>query len=103
MKRRHVLKALGAGCIGLGFSPQILAQRVRNLSANPNEYSNPGPAPTSNPIPSPTDVLAENNENDLKDYLQKIQNFNNAHKDDVLIAPELYKTFESTVLRLRNL
>ena len=42
-------------------------------------------------------------DHELKDYLHKIQNFNNPHIDDVIINGELFKTFESTVSRLRRL
>lgn len=99
MKRRYILKALGVGCIGLGIAPEILAQRTRGSSANAiaNSYPNPNPNPNSNPS------VNGNGEDELKDYLHKIQNFNELHKDDVLIDIDLYSTFESTVMRLRRL
>jgi len=80
MKRRHVLKTLGLGCIGLGIAPEILAKTVNGYFAG-TEYPDA----------------------ELKDYLQKIQNFNHPHANDVLIDDNLYQTFESTVMRLRRL
>ena len=80
MKRRHVLKTLGLGCIGLGIAPKISAKTIKGYFAG-TEYRDA----------------------ELKDYLHKIQNFNQPHADDVLIGDDLYVTFESTVMRLRRL
>jgi hypothetical protein len=77
MKRRYLLKALGFGCVGFGIAPKILARTIPDANETP--------------------------EDELKDYLHKIQNFNNIHEDDVLVDSNLYKTFESTVMRLRRL
>lgn len=83
MKRRHVLKALGLGCLGFGVAPKVSAKTIQGYFAGvcTSSYQDDG----------------------LKDYLQKIQNFNHTHKDDVLIESNLYSTFESTVLRMRRL
>lgn len=81
MKRRHLLKALGLGCIGFGIAPDILAKTIEGYFAG----------------------VTYSTDDDLKDYLHKMQNFNNLHKDDVLIDSNLYTTFESTVMRLRRL
>ena len=85
MRRRHVLKTLGVGCLGLGVAPEILAKSVKGYFAG-TEYRD-----------------AEFKDYELKDYLHKIQNFNAPHADDVLINDDLYVTFESTVMRLRRL
>ena len=81
MKRRYLLKALGLGCIGFGIAPEILAKTIKGYFAGVNVYP----------------------DDELKDYLHKIQNFNNPHEDDVLVESNLYNTFESTVMRLRRL
>ena len=82
MKRRHVLKALGMSCLGFGLAPEISAKTIQGYFAGKKAYPE---------------------EDQLKDYLQKIQNFNKPHDDDVLLDHEQYETFESTVLRLRRL
>lgn len=81
MKRRYLLKALGLGSIGLGIAPDILARTIQGYFAGVKTYP----------------------DDELKDYLHKIQNFNNLHDDDVQIDINLYETFESTVMRLRRL
>ena len=81
MKRRYLLKALGLGGIGFGIAPEILAKTVNGYFAGTNVYP----------------------DDELKDYLFKIQNFNNSHEDDMLIESNLYTAFESTVMRLRRL
>lgn len=81
MKRRYLLKALGLGCIGFGIAPEILAKTINGYFAGTNVYP----------------------DDELKDYLFKIQNFNNPHEDDMLIESNLYTAFESTVMRLRRL
>jgi D-alanyl-D-alanine carboxypeptidase-like protein len=81
MKRRYLLKALGVGCIGVGIAPKISARTIQGYFAGKKTYP----------------------DDELKDYLQKIQNFNKLHEDDVLIDSNLYTTFESTVMRMRRL
>jgi len=81
MKRRHVLKTLGAGCVGIGIAPEILARTTRGYFIGKTYSPDDG----------------------LKDYLNKIKNFNKPHHDDVQIENSLYATFESTVMRLRRL
>jgi D-alanyl-D-alanine carboxypeptidase-like protein len=81
MKRRHLLKTLGLGCVGLGIAPEILAKTIPGYFAGVNVSQDSG----------------------LKDYLHKIHNFNIPHDDDVQINSSLYATFESTVMRLRRL
>lgn len=81
MKRRHLLKTLGAGCIGLGVAPELFAGMNRGYFVG----------------------RAYTPDDELKDYLHKIQNFNKPHVGDVQLQHELYLTFESTVMRLRRL
>ena len=88
MKRRHLLKALGLGCIGFGIAPGILAKTVRGYFAGAT-YS--------------TDGATYSTDGGLKDYLHKIHNFNHPHHDDLQIDSNLYGAFESTVMRLRRL
>ncbi len=66
MKRRCLLKALGSGCIGFGVAREILAKTVNGYFAG-TEYQDA----------------------ELKDYLHKIQNFNQPHEDDVQIDNNL--------------
>ena len=81
MKRRYLLKALGLGCIGFGVAPEILAKSIKGYFASVNVYP----------------------DDELKDYLHKIQNFNKLHEDDVLVDSNFYETFESMVMRMRRL
>jgi RNA-binding protein YhbY len=81
MKRRYFLKALGLGCVGLGIAPNLIAKSAQGYFAGANYNLDDG----------------------LKDYLEKIQNFNEPHSEDVHIDSSMYGSFESTVLRLRRL
>jgi RNA-binding protein YhbY len=81
MRRRYLLKALGLGAAGLSLAPEILAKTTGGYFAG----------------------AAYNQDDELKDYLHKIKNFNKPHNDDVLIDSSLYSTFESTLMRLRRL
>jgi len=81
MKRRYLLKTLGLGFCGFGIAPGVSAKTLQGYFAGKKAYQ----------------------EDELKDYLQKIHNFNKPHDDDVLLDHGQYETFESTVLRLRRL
>lgn len=81
MKRRRLLKSLGAGCLGISFAPELLAAKSRGFFAGK--------------VYSPDE--------DIKDYLHKIQNFNQAHVGDVQLPDELLQTFNSTLNRLIRL
>ena len=81
MKRRHVLKTLGAGCLGIGFAPQLLAAKNQGYFGGKTFTA----------------------DEDIKDYLHKIQNFNQPHSGDVQLPKELLQTFESTLKRLVRL
>ena len=81
MNRRSLLKTLGLGCVGFGIAPELLAKTLELPSVDEKKIIDEG----------------------LKDYLEKIHNFNEPHPDDVIINSSTYSTFESTVLRLRRL
>lgn len=81
MNRRSLLKVVGLGFLGLGFAQEVSSKKIQGYFAGKQTYP----------------------EDDLKDYLQKIQNFNKQHDDDVLLNTEQYSIFESTVLKLRRL
>ena len=81
MKRRQLLKTLGAGFIGLSVTPNLSAKTIQSYFAGKKIRPDDG----------------------LKDYLHKIQNFDLPHDDDVQIDPDLLETLESTVMRLRCL
>ena len=82
MKRRHLLKAIGAGCIGFGIAPELMAKTIKSSSVS-------------------GETLSQDEE--LKDYLYKIRHFDDPHDDDILIAPDVYPAFESTLNRLLRL
>ncbi len=69
------------GTAGIGFAPEIMARTVHGYFAG---------------------VKVQPDE-ELKDYLHKIKNFNEPHDDDVQIETDLFATFESTVQRMRRL
>lgn len=81
MERRQLLKTFGLGCIGMTIAPELMAIPIKGYFAG----------------------TSHSKEDDLKDYLHKIKNFNLPHEDDVFIDRTLYNTFKSTVLRLRRL
>jgi len=81
MNRRSLLKVVGLGFLGLGFAQEVSSKKIQGYFAGKKTYPEDG----------------------LKDYLQKIQNFNKHHDDDVLLNTEQYGIFESTVLKLRRL
>ena len=81
MKRRNLLKALSLGSIGLTVTPNLAAKTIQGYFAGKKTTPDDG----------------------LKDYLQKIKNFNKPHKSDVYIDTSLLPVFESTVMRLRRL
>lgn len=81
MKRRYLLKTLGLSFAGFGIVPELSARTIQGYFAGKKAYP----------------------EDELKDYLQKIHNFNKPHDDDVLLNDEQYEIFESTVLKLRRL
>ena len=81
MDRRSLLKVVGLGFLGLSFAQEVSSKKIQGYFAGKKTYPEDG----------------------LKDYLQKIQNFNKQHDDDVLLNTEQYSIFESTVLKLRRL
>jgi hypothetical protein len=81
MKRREFLKTMGLGVIGLGIAPEIMAGTLEGLSI----------------------AVQERSDDFLRDYLRKIDHFDDPHREDVQVDSVLYKIFESTVMRLRRL
>jgi len=81
MKRRDFLKILAMGVIGWGITPEAAAKNVEILPKTPSE----------------------NLDDHIRDYLNKMKNFNESHADDVQLDNALFKVFESTVMRLRRL
>lgn len=81
MKRRDFLKTLAFGFIGMGIAPEVMAENTRAAFAPPQ-----------------TDL-----DDHIKDYLQKMEHFNEPHPDDILVSEADSGTFISTVKRLRRL
>lgn len=81
MKRRDFLKILAIGVIGWGITPEALAQK----------------------FVFPSGYFSEILDDHIKDYLNKMKNFNKPHKDDIYVERAIYKTFKSSVMRLRRL
>lgn len=81
MNRRDFLKTLAFGLIGWGITPELLAQ---NTVFPPGTFS---------------EILDDY----IRDYLHKMKQFNESHKNDIYIEGALYKNFESTLMRLRRL
>lgn len=81
MKRRDFLKIVAAGVIGWGITPEIVAQSMDILPKTPSE----------------------NLDDHIRDYISKMNYFNEPNDDDVQIDRALYKVFESTVMRFRRL
>ena len=84
MKRRHVLKGLGLAAMGLGLGRSGHAFTI---------------------LPSLNEQTLRDNDHDtaIRDYLQKIRNFDQNHSEDIWITNEQYPAFESAVQRLRRL
>ncbi len=81
MNRREFLRTMGLGVIGLGFAPEILAGTSVNSPYEINTYP----------------------DDSLRDYIQKINHFNDPHREDVRVDSVQYRIFESVVMRLRRL
>ena len=81
MRRRQLLQAICLASAGVGSSSTVFA-RVRKEVIQSTQ-------PTK--------------DEDLKDYLNKIRNFDQHHDDDVIIEASLYPTFESTLAKLKRL
>lgn len=81
MTRRYFLKTLTSGILYLGCIPEVMAQmnKIR------------------------VDTYSHNYDNDIKDYLIKIKNFDKPHKDDVIIGRDEYSTLQSVVMRIKRL
>ena len=82
MKRRDFLKALTAVFMGWGGAPaQVLAKLAKTSPATP-----PG-----------------NHDDNIKDYLHRMKNFNKHHKGDVWLDRKRYRLLESSAKRFKRL
>ncbi len=81
IKRRELLKAMALGVIGLGIAPGALAQ---DLEISQSAFTN--------------DI-----DDSLRDYLYKMEHFNEPRTDDVQVDSVIFNVFKSTVMRLRRL
>ncbi|HDZ62834.1 MAG TPA: peptidase M15 [Nitrospirae bacterium] len=81
IKRRDFLIAAALGVLGGGVVPQALAQNLNIIPSTP----------------------AGINDDDIKDYLSKLKNFDKPHKDDIIISGADYGILRSTVKRLFRL
>ena len=71
MKRRDFLKIVATGVIGWGITPEVVAQHMEIFPKTP-----------------PEDL-----DDHIRDYLSKMNYFNEPHDDDVQIDRALYKVF----------
>ncbi|MBL7032011.1 MAG: D-alanyl-D-alanine carboxypeptidase family protein [Nitrospira sp.] len=81
MNRREFLKSLALGVIGCGIAQETIAQTLRTSPAS----------------------LSITSDNHLRDYMYKMNHFNEPHKDDIKIDSSTYNVLKSTVMRLRRL
>ncbi|MBW1739943.1 MAG: M15 family metallopeptidase [Deltaproteobacteria bacterium] len=81
MKRRHFLKAIIAGVIVAGLAPEVFAEIVKIPPATP-----------------PRDY-----DDHIKDYLHKMQHFDEHHEGDFYLDRKRYRLLESSVKRLKRL
>ncbi len=82
MKRRDFLKIAVMGAVGWGIAPEIMAQDMMT------------PARLS---------LPEKFDDNIKDYLHRMEHFDEPQAGDVRIDLAEYRVFESVVMRLRRL
>lgn len=80
MNRRQVLKILFAGVLGASI-PQNTMALLKILSTNPSAFSN---------------------DSDIKDYIYKINNFNEINKRDLFIEKSKLPVLKSTLIRLKR-
>ncbi len=81
MRRRELLQAVSAALIGVGVVPRALAQAATPCNAN----------------------TAGDADEQLRDYLDKIRQFNKVHPGDVLVEPDRYPLLQALVRRLERL
>lgn len=81
MKRRDFLKVITTLVIGAGFAPEVLAEIATTPSSSP----------------------PKNHDDYIRDYIYKIHNFNEHHKDDFYLDLKNYKLLKSSVKRLQRL
>jgi hypothetical protein len=78
MKRREFIKILVLSVMGAGAAPEVFAEIAKSYTQNIHD-------------------------DNIKDYLLKMKRFNKSHESDTWVEKEKYRTFESTVKRLRRL
>ncbi len=82
MKRRDFLKIAVACALGWGIAPEVMAQNIM----------------TRPPVSQP-----ENPDGYIRDYLHRMEHFDESQPGDVLVEKAEYGTFESVVMRLGRL
>jgi D-alanyl-D-alanine carboxypeptidase len=81
MKRRDFLKVLALSILGAGTAPEVFAEITRHSYPTPANFY----------------------DDQIKDYLLKMKNFNKPHKDDIYLDQQYLWLLKSTVKRLRRL
>ncbi|MDY6972914.1 MAG: M15 family metallopeptidase [Thermodesulfobacteriota bacterium] len=81
MKRRDFLKVLTAVVIGAGYAGDVMAEMAKLPPVTP----------------------AKDYDDYIKDYLQRMRDFNRHHKDDAYLSRGEFRVLESSVKRLNRL
>lgn len=81
MNRRKLLQTICLATASMGSSSTVLARARKKI----------------------IETTEPSKDEDLKDYLNKIRNFDDHHQDDVIIEKSLYPVFESTLAKLKRL
>ncbi|MBW2501999.1 MAG: M15 family metallopeptidase [Deltaproteobacteria bacterium] len=84
MQRRHFIKSLAAGFILSSVAPLSLVE-------------------ASEPFPQPLGVSSSSFDSHIKDYLYKMENFDQSHPEDLFVEKELQPVLRSCVARLKRL
>ena len=84
MQRRHFIKSLAAGFILSSVAPLSLVE-------------------ASEPFPQPLGVSSSSFDSHIKDYLYKMENFDQSHPEDLFVEMELQPVLRSCVARLKRL
>ena len=84
MKRRDFIKAATAGVILSGIAPFSIVSAKQ-------------------PLPRPQGLAQSSFDSYIKDYLHKMQNFDQSHPDDINVEKELLPVLHSCVSRLKRL
>lgn len=89
MDRRKFLKAFAFGAAAGGLGILTLSQAEDVPAPDPDEDAG-------------LDLTADIDENYIKDYLDKIHNYDKVHKDDIFVNARDLRTLRSTVLRMQK-